>query len=546
MNVSMKILHYGKISLTVILLLFQNISSASAEERTELISIKEWKLIASEEEDPEKIKDIPPNSTVKTGRLFKSPYPHIKGFRYVWLTAEFEIRNAPMEYYGISLGRIYHTDHVFINGWPVGGSPEGTVYNVHKPRNYKIPPGLLKEGINRVSVKVGIYGAEHGGIWGDVEILPEEKFNLRKIASEGLFTQIPIGIAIFLFGQSIFHLIFFFWNRREKINIFAGLLFIIWAVFILALFTPYYPFDNEMRYAFIWSLTSFIPLLFLMLIQSYYRVYLTEYNMVLVPLLIISGIATLLFNDPSTTNNPGMIIGLSATLTMPPFLGWMMVKVHSIRPSNKIYIIFFFGLAPGLFIVWDIVNYIWIHRYPPLFHPYLLPVFILGVMLLIIQEHISNRVKLETLYSRLKEPEDRDRKQITPVIEEKFQKLITFINENYTSDLSREELAEAVNLSGDYMARNFKTFTGMRLNDYINNLRVKDAARKITETDQRIIEIAFEAGFESLTTFNRIFAKIIGEPPTAYRKRMKEASGPETETKDQKETTENSAKETEK
>jgi len=64
----------------------------------------------------------------------------------------------------------------------------------------------------------------------------------------------------------------------------------------------------------------------------------------------------------------------------------------------------------------------------------------------------------------------------------------------------------------------FKAFTGHRLAEYINKLRVEDAARQLRETDLRIAEIAFSVGFESVIVFNRAFLKVMDMTPNEYRR----------------------------
>lgn len=487
------------------------------------IKIPEWGMIPVTDEKNtsiECIEGIKPDKSIKTGKLIKSPLPTTRGFRHIWFTADFTIESDPDQYYGISLGRIYHTDRTYINGWPIGGNAADELYNIHHPRNYPIPKGLLRIGKNTITVLIGIHGREYGGINGDVLILPEKSFKLKKIKNETVFMHIPIGIAIFLFGQTIFHLMFFVWNRREMVNLYAAILFFIWGFFVLALFTPYYPFDNSLRISFIWSLISFVSLLFVMIIQANYRVYLLEYNRIIVPALLISGIVSLFSTNTDSVFYPARILGTTVIFCITPFLAYLIIRVNKIRPSKNIYVLFLFGLIPGLFILWDVVNYLWVWHYPPLMHPYALPVFIICVMILIIREYISNRIKLDTLYAGLKNQAEKEgKKTITPEAEEKFERIISFLKENYTSDISREGLAEAVDLSSDHMSRNFKTYTGMRIGDYINCLRIRDASVRLADQDKRIIDIAFEVGFESLTTFNRVFAKIMQENPTEYRKR---------------------------
>jgi len=121
--------------------------------------------------------------------------------------------------------------------------------------------------------------------------------------------------------------------------------------------------------------------------------------------------------------------------------------------------------------------------------------------------------EINHLYDRLKD----DEPVINETTQEKLDKVVQFIKENYTSDLSREGLAAAVGLNPNYMSTLFKKYTGYKINDYINKLRIDEAAAKLSKKDEKIIEIAFAVGFESLTTFNRVFKSVVGKTPTEYR-----------------------------
>lgn len=109
---------------------------------------------------------------------------------------------------------------------------------------------------------------------------------------------------------------------------------------------------------------------------------------------------------------------------------------------------------------------------------------------------------------------------ITPYTGEKIGQAVAFLNDNYKFDISREGLAEKLGMSVDHLSRKFKASMGRRMGDYVNELRVRDAAKSLRDTDDKIIDIAYDNGFESLATFNRVFLKIIGETPTEYRRRF--------------------------
>ena len=59
----------------------------------------------------------------------------------------------------------------------------------------------------------------------------------------------------------------------------------------------------------------------------------------------------------------------------------------------------------------------------------------------------------------------------------------------------------------------------------IMNLRMQEACRLLTETDREIKEIAGALGFGDPLYFSRRFAKLMGDPPTEYRKRFSDTSG---------------------
>ncbi len=94
------------------------------------------------------------------------------------------------------------------------------------------------------------------------------------------------------------------------------------------------------------------------------------------------------------------------------------------------------------------------------------------------------------------------------------------IEKNFNSSLSREELADSVNIHPDNVGRNFKGYTGKKISDYIYELRVNEAARRLVETNDSI-HIAFSVGFESLRTFNRVFPQIKNTTPEKYRSQHK-------------------------
>ena len=95
-----------------------------------------------------------------------------------------------------------------------------------------------------------------------------------------------------------------------------------------------------------------------------------------------------------------------------------------------------------------------------------------------------------------------------------------YITDKHADDLSLEEVAKAVNMSAFYFCKMFKKATGMTFTDYLARVRVEKVRNLLLNPHKRISEAAFEAGFQSLSQFNRVFRKIAGEAPTAYRTKI--------------------------
>jgi AraC-like DNA-binding protein len=95
-----------------------------------------------------------------------------------------------------------------------------------------------------------------------------------------------------------------------------------------------------------------------------------------------------------------------------------------------------------------------------------------------------------------------------------------FITEHYAEDLSLGQVAKAVNASPFYFCNMFKKITGVNFTDFLSRVRIEHAKNLLLNQNLRVSEIAFEVGFQSLTHFNRVFKKIIGQSPTEYRSRL--------------------------
>ena len=95
-----------------------------------------------------------------------------------------------------------------------------------------------------------------------------------------------------------------------------------------------------------------------------------------------------------------------------------------------------------------------------------------------------------------------------------------YIYEHQAEKLSLGHVAKAVNMSAFYFCKMFKRVTGINFTDYLSRVRIEKAKNLLLNPNLRVSEIAFEVGFQSLTHFNRVFKKLLGQSPTDYRAQL--------------------------
>ncbi len=94
---------------------------------------------------------------------------------------------------------------------------------------------------------------------------------------------------------------------------------------------------------------------------------------------------------------------------------------------------------------------------------------------------------------------------------------LKYLNDNYTQNITLENMAKDLMVSKYHLSRKFNARIGFSIFEYINRLRVQKAISLIESSDMLIIDIAYECGFDSLSTFFRVFKKITDKSPKTYR-----------------------------
>ncbi len=92
-----------------------------------------------------------------------------------------------------------------------------------------------------------------------------------------------------------------------------------------------------------------------------------------------------------------------------------------------------------------------------------------------------------------------------------------FVENNYRHPISLDAIAENCNFSKYYFAHCFKKITGLSFFNYLTAYRLQRAVENMKAKDASMTEIAYNCGFGSPRSFNRLFKKQFGITPTEYK-----------------------------
>lgn len=100
---------------------------------------------------------------------------------------------------------------------------------------------------------------------------------------------------------------------------------------------------------------------------------------------------------------------------------------------------------------------------------------------------------------------------------ERIKVMLSYIHENFSSELSTADIAASVTISESECLRCFRSTIGTTPIQYVKQFRIQQAARMLTDTNDKISDIASACGFQDISYFTKSFKEIKGCVPTAYR-----------------------------
>lgn len=107
-----------------------------------------------------------------------------------------------------------------------------------------------------------------------------------------------------------------------------------------------------------------------------------------------------------------------------------------------------------------------------------------------------------------------------PIIDSTVEKIIYYINEHYTEDITLQSIADYMHMNKNYLCTLFKEATNTTIMNYIIDKRISLAKTLLSTNKYSISEIAFRCGFNEYTHFIRTFTKRSQCSPNSFRKMM--------------------------
>ncbi|HWT74663.1 MAG TPA: helix-turn-helix domain-containing protein [Mobilitalea sp.] len=95
-----------------------------------------------------------------------------------------------------------------------------------------------------------------------------------------------------------------------------------------------------------------------------------------------------------------------------------------------------------------------------------------------------------------------------------------YIEDNYSKDISLDDVSRTVDISPYYFSKLFKEETGENFIEYLTNIRIEKAKKLLQNRDISIKNICADSGYSDPNYFSRIFKKQVGLTPTEYRERV--------------------------
>lgn len=151
---------------------------------------------------------------------------------------------------------------------------------------------------------------------------------------------------------------------------------------------------------------------------------------------------------------------------------------------------------------------------------YIMKPFNIEILQKTIENLINTRQQLRKVFTGQQSQENKVQKlEVKSPDEKLMERIMKVINENISNpNLTIETITNEVGISRVHLHRKLKELTNQTTRDFIRNIRLKEAARLLSEKQHTISEIAMLTGFTDPNNFSTTFKELYGMPPSMYMK----------------------------
>jgi AraC-like DNA-binding protein len=103
---------------------------------------------------------------------------------------------------------------------------------------------------------------------------------------------------------------------------------------------------------------------------------------------------------------------------------------------------------------------------------------------------------------------------------------IAMIDNGFRDNLTLEQLAESVHMNRNYFSTVFPQVMGCTVSEYIIRRRLRNAVQLLAGTENSVVSIALDSGFQNVSYFSRTFRKQFGVSPGRYREQLRATDSP--------------------
>ncbi len=428
----------------------------------------------------------------------------------------------------LDLGNIGVANEVYLNGcfigvtggMPKAGSPLSYRFAWKTPRYYLLPKHLIRFNDQNI-ISIRVFSHVISGVSGNLNIThiwDQYPYKLENTISS-LINYTAIIINGFFF---FFFLIQYSYNRSNKIFFYILMLTISSVFLYLSIMEIPFYINGLTRFKILfisYSSISFFLALFTQ--QIIKRKKTNTFALILISLYCLD-IFSILFTQ--TTRELAVYTRLWVLICTFTFQIYAFTGLFGLIRRHWLFIL---TIPVCLSTIYN-DYYIWIMNYDSIYTKVFIhaPILLSVYLLFMFSDYQTQIDSKETIFQSLRRKAQRLQTELHKIKKTNIKRqpnevihdLIDYINDNYTITYDRRMLAKKFGLNENYMVQLFKKTTGKTISEYINTKRIEKASDMLSDHEVKIIDIAYNIGFENYNHFFNCFKKSTGMSPEQYRK----------------------------